>query len=69
MENQLVFGKYNIPPITNESLTATYTIQNILSKSMLEKIYAAEKEINQEEIGVNSYDETLKALIKESKPL
>jgi hypothetical protein len=68
MEDQLIFGTYNVPPITNESLTATYTTQNIFSKSMLEKIYAAEKEIIQEEIGVNSYSEALKALRKVKKP-
>jgi len=60
MENQLVFGTYNVPPISNESLTATYTTQTNLSNSILEKIYAAETEINQESINQMSSDKTLK---------
>lgn len=68
MENKLIFGTYNVPPITNESLTASFTTQGNITKEMLEKIYCSEQEIDQEEVKINSFDETLKALLKVPKP-
>lgn len=68
MDNQLIFGTYNVPPITNESLTASFTTQANISKEMLEKIYQTESIIDQENAKVNSFDDTLKRLLKVPKP-
>jgi len=69
MENQLVFGTYNIPPITDHSLTASFSTQTHLTKEMLEKIYASETEPSRENIGeLNTFDTILKGVLSVPKP-
>lgn len=73
MENKVVFGTYNVPPISDSTLTASFTVESNLSKEMLEKIYATETEINNEDLveyrdNENTFDYLLKGVLAVPKP-
>lgn len=75
MENKVVFGTYNVPPITDNTLMASFTVQSNLTKEMLEQIYATETEINEYDIieqndveDKNSFDYLLKGILSVPKP-
>jgi len=60
MEEQIIFGTYNVPPI-EENLTASYTTNSDL------KINQHDIDMN-ESVKVNSYDIMLKGLLNVPKP-
>jgi hypothetical protein len=65
---QLIFGTFNVPPLTNMSQSASFTAPGKLSKEILEKIIYTEDSEKSAEPELSNFDKTLKGLLNVPKP-
>jgi len=64
METQIMFGTYNVPILTDHSLTASFTAPSLLPKEEMEKINIS----NGEEKEESDFDKTLKSVLSVPPP-
>jgi hypothetical protein len=65
MENQIVFGTYNVPSLAT-SLTASYVVPGIMPKDEAKRISFAQQQPSTEPF--SAFDQTLKNIFKVPKP-
>lgn len=67
-EQSLMFGTYDVPPISNDNLTASFTVPGNVPKDMIDKVIVQEDQIQVKIGDLNNFDKMLKSILSVPKP-